>query len=53
MQLSIGAETFEVEPGDCWSIPGNVEHAAEIIEDAIAVEVFSPVRKDYLPDNLT
>jgi len=53
IQLSIGDETFEVEPGDCWSIPGNVEHAAEIIEDAIAVEVFSPVRKDYLPDNLT
>jgi quercetin dioxygenase-like cupin family protein len=49
----IGNETFEAGPGDCWNIPGNVEHAAEIIEDAIAMEVFSPVRKDYLPDKLT
>jgi len=52
IQLSIGTETFEAGPGDCWNIPGDVEHSAEIIEDAIAVEVFSPVRKDYLPDNL-
>ncbi|MBL7181363.1 MAG: cupin domain-containing protein [Pseudomonadota bacterium] len=49
MQLSIGDKTFEAEPGDCWSIPGNVDHAAKIIEDSIAVEVFSPVREDYLP----
>lgn len=47
--LSIGDETFEVRPGDSWSIPSNVEHGAKIILDSVAVEVFSPVRKDYLP----
>ena len=52
MLLFIGDESFETAAGDSWSIPGNVEHSAEIIEDSIAVEVFSPVRKDYLPDNL-
>ena len=52
MLLFIGEETFETEAGDSWSLPGDVEHSAEIIEDSIAVEVFSPVREDYLPDNL-
>ncbi len=50
IRLSIGEESFNVEPGDSWCIPGNVEHQAEIIEDSVAIEVFSPVREDYLPD---
>jgi len=43
---------FEVAPGDSWCIPGNVEHGAEILMDSVAVEVFSPVREEYLPENL-
>jgi quercetin dioxygenase-like cupin family protein len=35
--------------GDSWRIPGDVEHWANIIEDSVAVEVFAPVREDYLP----
>jgi quercetin dioxygenase-like cupin family protein len=50
IRLSIGGETFEVEPGDSWCIPGDVEHGAEILLDSLAIEVFSPVREDYLPD---
>jgi quercetin dioxygenase-like cupin family protein len=47
--LSIGEETFDVGPGDSWSIPGHVEHGARVLEDSVAVEVFSPIREDYLP----
>ena len=50
MRLSIGDETFNVEPGDSWCVPGDVEHAAQTSEDCIVIEVFSPVREDYLPD---
>jgi len=50
LRLRIGDEVHEVAPGDAWSIPGNVQHSAEVLEDAIAVEVFSPVREDYLPN---
>lgn len=50
IRLSIGEETFDVEPGDSWCIPGNVKHGAEILADSVAIEVFSPVRKDYLPE---
>ena len=49
MQLTIGKTTFEVLPGDSWNIPGDVEHCAEIVEDTVAIEVFSPVREDYIP----
>ena len=48
--LSIGEDEFDAKPGDSWSIPGGVEHGAEILEDSVAVEIFSPVREDYLPN---
>ena len=53
IRLFIGDEKFEVEPGDSWCVSDNVEHRAEILADSVAVEVFSPVREDYLPHNLT
>jgi quercetin dioxygenase-like cupin family protein len=49
INLTFSGKTHEVHPGDSWSIPGGVLHQADIIEDSIAVEVFSPVREDYLP----
>jgi quercetin dioxygenase-like cupin family protein len=49
MRLSIGTDTHDVRPGDSWCVPGGVEHGAQIIEDCVAIEVFSPVREDYLP----
>lgn len=49
LRLSIGEETFDAQPGDSWCIPGKVMHGAEILEDSVAIEVFSPVREDYLP----
>jgi quercetin dioxygenase-like cupin family protein len=52
IQLNIGGEIFDVQPGDSWCIPVNVEHKAEILEDSVAIEVFSPVREDYLPVNM-
>jgi quercetin dioxygenase-like cupin family protein len=48
IRLFIGAEQHEAQAGDSWCIPGDVEHGAEILEDSVAIEVFSPVRTDYL-----
>jgi len=44
-----GEEDHNAEAGDSWSIPGNVEHSVIVHEDAVVIEVFSPVREDYLP----
>jgi len=49
LELAIGSTSYLVQPGDSWCIPGNVEHNALAIEDSVAIEVFSPVREDYLP----
>ena len=48
IRLTIGPDVYEVLPGDSWCIPGGMLHGAEIIADSVAVEVFSPVREDYL-----
>jgi quercetin dioxygenase-like cupin family protein len=49
IRLSIGPEESDLMAGDSWCIPSGVEHGAEILEDSVAIEVFSPVREDYLP----
>lgn len=47
--LKIGDTEYDAVVGDSWCIPSNVNHGAEIIEDSVAIEIFSPVREDYLP----
>jgi quercetin dioxygenase-like cupin family protein len=49
MELIMGENTCRILPGDAWCIPSNVFHRAVALEESIAVEVFSPVREDYLP----
>jgi quercetin dioxygenase-like cupin family protein len=48
MTFHIGGAARETRPGDAWTIPGDVPHAVDVHEDSVAIEVFSPVRKDYL-----
>lgn len=49
LNFRIDNEWHLTEPGDSWSIPVNVEHEVEILEDSIIIELFSPIRPDYLP----
>jgi quercetin dioxygenase-like cupin family protein len=53
IHLKIGGQEFDTRAGDAWNIPANVEHGARIAEDSVAIEVFSPARKDYLPKEPT
>ena len=52
VNFRIGEEYHETFPGDSWSIPGNVPHWVEILEDSHILELFSPPRPDYLPQNV-
>lgn len=47
--LTIDGVDHEAGPGDSWCIAADVPHSARAIEDSLALEVFSPVREDYLP----
>lgn len=46
--LTIDGVDHDVFPGDSWCIASGILHSAKALEDAVAVEVFSPVREDYL-----
>ena len=48
-RFKIEDEVMESEAGDSWCIPGGVEHGVEALEDSVVIEIFSPVREDYLP----
>jgi len=48
IRLFIADSVRDLVPGDSWSIAKDVIHRAEILEDSVAIEVFSPVRADYL-----
>jgi quercetin dioxygenase-like cupin family protein len=49
IRLFINNISRELKPGDSWNIKSNEKHKAEILEDSVAIEVFSPQRADYLP----
>ena len=48
LELTIGSKSRRLEPGGSWCIAGGVEHSAVALEDSLALEVFAPVREDYL-----
>jgi quercetin dioxygenase-like cupin family protein len=49
MEFLVNGEHIIAQPGDSWNIPGDSEHGATALETSVVVEVFSPVREDYLP----
>jgi quercetin dioxygenase-like cupin family protein len=49
LRFTVGDASFVAEPGDSWCLPADTAHGAEALEDTVVVEVFSPVREDYLP----
>lgn len=49
MRLTIGEETRTVEPGGMYIIPGGVLHRAVAVDGpVVAMDVFSPIREDYV-----
>ena len=51
LRFEIAGESVEAEPGDAWNISGGIDHGVEILEDSLVLEVFSPVREEYLPSS--
>ena len=49
LEFSVGGESLVAEPGSSWSLPADLPHGASALEDSLVVEVFSPVRQDYMP----
>ncbi|MGA0556439.1 cupin domain-containing protein [Larkinella sp. VNQ87] len=46
--ITIGEETQELKAGDVYHLPPNVPHGAVALEAGVLVDVFTPVREDFL-----
>lgn len=47
-KLKFGGNEFILVEGDAYSIPANVEHSIEIMKAGEVIDVFTPIRQDYL-----
>lgn len=53
LEFTVGGQTRVLGPGDLWRIPGGVPHRVVALEGpAVALDVFHPIREDYLRDPL-
>jgi quercetin dioxygenase-like cupin family protein len=44
----IDGREMTIRGGDVMQIPRNVPHEVEVLEDAIVIDVFSPIRRDWI-----
>ena len=50
LRFLVGNEEVIVREGEVLHIPANVVHQAEALEDTFELDVFSPIRTDWLRD---
>ncbi len=48
LRFMIDGEEISVREGEVLHIPSWVEHQAEALEDTFGLDVFSPIRRDWL-----
>jgi quercetin dioxygenase-like cupin family protein len=48
LRFRFGGNDLVVRGGEVVQIPSWVEHEVDILEDTIAIDVFSPVRQDWI-----
>jgi quercetin dioxygenase-like cupin family protein len=49
LEFTVGGVTQLLGPGDVWRIPGGVVHRVRALDQpAVALDVFHPIREDYL-----
>jgi quercetin dioxygenase-like cupin family protein len=48
LKFLVGGEEITVREGEVLHIPSWVEHQAEALEDTLELDMFSPIRQDWL-----
>ncbi len=48
VRFRIGSESRELAAGDSYLVPGGVPHEVAALEDAVCIDIFSPVREEFL-----
>ena len=47
-EITIGENTSSVKQGDAYYIPPNIVHGALCIEEGILIDIFTPLREDFV-----
>src|SRR4029077_21044528 len=48
LRFRIDGQEIGVRSGEVMQIPGNVPHGVDVLEDTLVIDVFSPVRQDWI-----
>jgi quercetin dioxygenase-like cupin family protein len=48
VRFNIGGETRELSAGDGYLAPAEVPHGVTALEPSVCIDIFSPVREEYL-----
>jgi quercetin dioxygenase-like cupin family protein len=48
LKFRMNGQDLTVGAGEVLQIPGGLEHEVEVVEDTVAIDVFSPVRQDWI-----
>ena len=48
LKFTVGGEEIVVREGEVLHIPSSVPHQAEALDDAFELDVFSPIRQDWI-----
>jgi quercetin dioxygenase-like cupin family protein len=48
LRFLVGGEEITVREGEVLQIPSQIEHQAEALDDTFSLDVFSPIRRDWL-----
>jgi quercetin dioxygenase-like cupin family protein len=51
--VTVGSETHRMAAGDCTYMPSGVEHGSVCVESGVLLDVFSPIREDFLPKDVS
>jgi len=50
VRFTVAGQTIHASAGDVIHFPSNLEHAAAMLdEEVVLLDIFSPVREDFLP----
>jgi len=48
VKFTVGSDVYVMRAGDLVHIPPNTIHSAEALEDSLVVDVYSPIRDDWV-----
>ena len=48
-EMTIGDETKMIRKGDGYYVPPHIIHGITCIEEGMLIDVFSPIREDFMP----